>query len=69
MLYNHHLHSKKNEYMNNACTNLSRYFFSLILWCRLDALFVLILSAAPQRTADNEVPFQMAAHLRTGSPL
>jgi hypothetical protein len=26
-------------------------------------------SAAPQRTAYREVPSQMAAHLRTGSPL
>jgi hypothetical protein len=34
-----------------------------------EALFVLVSYAAPQRKAYSEAPFQMAGHLRTGSPL
>jgi hypothetical protein len=35
----------------------------------LFSLLFIFSSAAPQRTAYSEVPSQMAAHLKTGSPL
>ncbi len=45
-------------------------FFSLIVFGGTEVPIVLIFSsAAPQRSAYSEVPFQMAAHLRTGNPL
>ncbi len=42
-------------------------FFPLIVLVEHRPLY-LFFSAAPQRTAYSEVPFQMAAHLRIGSP-
>jgi hypothetical protein len=45
-------------------------FFSLIVFGGTELPIILhFSSAAPQRTAYSEVPSQMAAHLRTGSPL
>ncbi len=46
------------------------FFFSLIFFLvEHKSLLYIFSSAAPQRTAFSKVPSQMAAHLRTGSPL
>jgi hypothetical protein len=52
-------------------TNVDRiYFFSLnCFWWTSGPFLYLFSSATPQRTAYSEVPFQMAAHPRIGSPL
>ncbi len=50
-------------------TELSFFFFLNCFWWNRSPYYFTLSSAAPQRTAYSEVPSQMAAHLRTGSPL
>ncbi len=45
------------------------YFLPLIIFGGPEVPIVYILLCRPQRTVYSEVPSQMAAHLRTGSPL
>ncbi len=45
------------------------FFFLHCFWWNRSPYYFTFSSAAPQRTAYSEVPSQMAAHLRTGSPL
>jgi hypothetical protein len=45
------------------------YFFPLLFSVEQKSLLFIFSSAAPQRTTYREVPSQMKAHLRTGSPL
>jgi hypothetical protein len=45
------------------------HMWSIIIFFELLSLMFIFSSAAPQRTAYSEVLYQMAAHLKTGSPL
>jgi hypothetical protein len=57
--------------MRESKINLLFWFFTLIVLggSEVPIVFFIFSSAAPQRKAYREVPSQMAAHLRTGSPL
>ncbi len=44
-------------------------FFLTCFWLIRSSFLYLFPSAAPQRTANSEVPSQMAAYPRTGSPV
>ncbi len=46
-----------------------KQFFTSLFLVEQKSLLFIFSSATPQRTAYREVPSQMAAHLRTGSPL